>query len=46
MVDSMQDRINYFENSLRIQDDIARSENERLKLEIELNKMINSDEAM
>ena len=43
--DQIQKRIEFFGKSSLAKEQIAKSENDRIKLEIELNKLINSDQA-
>lgn len=44
--DNIQQKITFFENSNDVMEQIAKSENDRLQLEIQLNRLINSDESL
>ena len=44
--EKLQQKITYFDNSSKAKEKIIQSESQRLKLELELNKLINSDETM
>jgi len=41
----LQQKINFFQKSADTREQISKSENDRLKLEIELNKLLNSDDS-
>ncbi|CAF0725517.1 unnamed protein product [Brachionus calyciflorus] len=45
-IDNLQQKIGFLENSNETMEKIAKSENDRLQLEIQLNRLINSDEAI
>lgn len=44
--EKLQQKISYFDNSNKTKERIIQSESQRLRLELELNKLINSDETM
>lgn len=45
-IDNIHQKITFFENSNQVMENIAKSENDRLQLEIQLNRLINSDESL
>ena len=45
-IDNIQQKINFLENSNEAMERIAKSENDRLQLEIQLNKLINSEQSL
>lgn len=45
-IDNIQQKITFFENSNEVMEQIAKSENDRLQLEIQLNRLINSEESL
>lgn len=45
-IDNIQQKISFLENSNETMEKIAKSENDRLQLEIQLNKLINSDQSL